>query len=68
MTKDKDGFVILDNDDMCGVNALIATLDMHSRDKGSYTIQEASRFVREWEYIRRPHAREFNRDFEDDEC
>lgn len=69
MSKDEDGLIVLDDDDIRGVDALIATLDIHVRDSRSYTVQEASRFVREWEYIRRPYARDdYCDDFEDDGC
>lgn len=69
MTKDEDGLIVLDDDDIRGVDALIATLDIHVKGSRSYTVQEASRFVREWEYMRRPHARDCGGyDLDDDEC
>jgi hypothetical protein len=58
MSKDDDGFIVLNDDDMRDVDSLISALDKHIREKTSYTLQEVSRFVREWEYIRRPHARD----------
>jgi hypothetical protein len=67
MIKDGYGFIVLDDDDMRGIDSLISALDKHIREKTSYTLQEASRFVREWEYIRRPHARDED-DFYDDQC
>jgi hypothetical protein len=68
MTRDDDDRLVLDDDDERGINALIATLDIHVRGQRSYTVQEATKFVREWEYIHRPHAREYDDDIDDDEC
>jgi hypothetical protein len=67
MIKDDDGSIVLDDDDMRGVDSLILALDKHIREKTSYTLQEVSKFVREWEYIRRPHARDEDV-FYDDQC
>lgn len=58
MSKDENGLIVLDDDDMRGIDVLIAALNTHVINAGSYTVQEASKFVREWEYIRRPHARD----------
>lgn len=70
MTRDLDDRLVLDDEDERGIDALIATLDIHVRGERSYTVQEATKFVREWEYIHRPHARDTynDDDDDDDEC
>ena len=68
MLVENNGLIVLDEEDIRGIDALIATLDIHVKGGRSFTIQEATHFVREWECVRRGgYTNSFDGDIESDD-